>query len=340
MKKIIINTSIFIGFAFCYGFVENSLAQGVCPTPPVVNGLQRIEYNPLDSHPSKYSFSVDSSKSYANDNIQGQRHITIYKQAYGSETDIKRDGTLGNVVAYNIDPKNGSHGLNSTNSGSNFDFAQFGLPAWRPSSLSVNDFDTVYGSVSHNQAASGNFELIISPGQAKDVNNAPLNGLSNLEFVVYTYYDDGTDISCTSLYGGNKFAVKTHNFQLAITPYMAMSLSGTGTKGNIDFGQTIATNATKSVNINLRANNAYKVTMDSAYGGYLKLNNSAASTEQIRYTAKLGNSEISETVNYSSNSGTQGSGEATLPFEITIGDTSSSRAGYYKDIVTLTISPL
>lgn len=132
---------------------------------------------------------------------------------------------------------------------------------------------------------------------------------------------------------------QTRNIPINVASAMALSLAGGSTSGTMDFGNNLATDSKQSVNLRLRSNVAYKVTMDSTHNGVLKLNNSATATEQIAYSATLDNEPISESTAFKRTNPTgTGGADVTLPFEVTIGDTSNARAGFYKDVVTVTIS--
>ncbi len=126
---------------------------------------------------------------------------------------------------------------------------------------------------------------------------------------------------------------------IVIASAMALSLSGGGSTGTMDFGNNLATAAKQSVNLRFRSNTPYRVTMNSTHNGVLKLNNSAAATDQIAYSATLNGTSITEGAPFINTSPTgTGGADVTLPFEVTIGDTSNARAGFYKDVVTVTVS--
>jgi hypothetical protein len=154
----------------------------------------------------------------------------------------------------------------------------------------------------------------------------------------YSYRCGWFSTCYNSGYGVNSYEA-AGAVSINVASAMALSLAGGGTNGTVDFGNALATDAKRSVNLRLRSNTSYKVSMDSAYNGVLKLNNQANATEEIGYTTTLNGIPISDSTLFTNTDPTgTGGADITLPFEITIGDTSNARAGFYKDIITLTIA--
>ena len=120
----------------------------------------------------------------------------------------------------------------------------------------------------------------------------------------------------------------------------SLSFAGGGSSLTMDFG-TLATGQVKSVNVMARASAPFRVKMTSDMGSALKLNGQANSPWSIPYTATLNGSPIAPNSDYR-NLTSNGSGgvDLALPFQVTIGDASAKKAGAYRDVVTLQISPL
>lgn len=125
---------------------------------------------------------------------------------------------------------------------------------------------------------------------------------------------------------------------------VSMSLPGASTSTTMDFG-TLHTGDRKGVNVQIRSTTPFKVTMDSENNGVLGLIGDPAGSRSQRstipYTAELDGLPISETEDVTSNAPSGPlAAAATWRFRVTIGDVSKARAGNYRDVVTLKVSPL
>ncbi|MBN8649425.1 MAG: hypothetical protein J0L55_15835, partial [Caulobacterales bacterium] len=224
----------------------------------------------------------------------------------------------------------------------------FGLPDWKNTSFTPAIVNINYRTKNSEHVSA--FWLII-PQQA-----APPSGTSQIEFVVFAAYgypnqaisNNISSINCAGFYpDSNNYAFPRKTITLSkvkvnyyVPSAASISMSGGSTNGSINFNDAngLKTGEKKSVTLNLNSNQKYKVIMDSAFNGYLNLNNAVGATEKVAYTATLDNETISEATPYQTTVGTSGS-TVSKSFEVTIGNTDNARAGWYKDTITLTISP-
>jgi hypothetical protein len=288
-----------------------------CPGPPT-STLTSVEYDPLSVTDTVKNFTMSMPPGTGYAGTVG-RHIRIWKQLEGSETEN---------VSYRFSRIAGGN-LTFFSNSEDRDMSFLGW-AWRGNG--TKSTQVAFGILPAGVSGNANFTILLPKTQNL------LPGLTSIKFASVAAYSEFFDTTvCPYYYGGS--ATAEQSFTLNVASAMALSLAGGGTSGTIDFGNTLATAATRSVNLRLRSNVAYKVTMDSAYNGVLKLNNTPNATEQIAYTTTLNGTPISETTQFTNTNPTgTGGADITLPFEVTIGDTSNARAGFYKDIVTLTIS--
>jgi len=125
---------------------------------------------------------------------------------------------------------------------------------------------------------------------------------------------------------------------------VSMSLPGASTSTTLDFG-TLTTGDRKGVNVQIRSTTPFKVSMTSDNKGVLGLVGDTGNTRTKRwtipYTAELDGVTISENTPVTSNAP---SGPLAAPaswrFRVTIGDVAGARAGIYRDVITLKVSPL
>jgi hypothetical protein len=286
-----------------------------CPGPPT-STLTSVDYDPLSPVDKFVDFTMSMPAGTGYTGTE-QKDIRIWKELRGAETE---------GVQYDVFHTAGG---NLTEIGRYVEIVPNSDWVWRGSSIK----ETSYSSSKFPAGVSGNATARIQVVK----NQALAPGDNSIEFASSAFYNELTFTSvCPYDYGS--VATATQSFTLNVASVMALSLAGGSTTGTIDFGNALATDATRTVYLRLRSNVAYKVTMDSTHNGVLKLGNQAAGTEQIAYTTTLDNTPISETTQFVNTNPTgTGGADITLPFEVTIGDTSNARAGFYKDIVTLTI---
>lgn len=121
---------------------------------------------------------------------------------------------------------------------------------------------------------------------------------------------------------------------------VSMSLPGASTSTTMDFG-TLQTGDRKNVNVQIRSTTPFKVSMDSENNGVLALVGDNSGTWTIPYTAELDGNTIGDNTAVVSNAPSGPlAAPATWRFRVTVGDVAGARAGIYRDIVTLKVSPL
>lgn len=121
---------------------------------------------------------------------------------------------------------------------------------------------------------------------------------------------------------------------------VSMSLPGASTSTTLDFG-TLTTGDRKGVNVQIRSTTPFKVSMLSDNNGVLGLVGDSQKRWTIPYTAELDGLEITESRPIESNAPSGPlAAPATWRFRVTVGDVSGARAGVYRDIITLKVSPL
>lgn len=302
------------------GVFGGAQAQTTCPGVTMSPSTFEIDYDPLTTADTTATFQVNGGSYSSNNASTYGRSLYIVKQALGSEDE---------AVRYSFDNVSGlDFGFNSVAR-----LSELGLN-WRGSDL--KEVSVRRGDARPSIVPSATFRATIEklqmlPARRKTVSFAAVATYNQLDTTALCQF------STRDWSGGIAFSEES--FTLNVTSAVAISLVGGGTSGTINFDQELATAAKRSIGIQLRANVPYKVTMDSAYNGVLKLNNVATTNEQIAYTATLGGTPISETTQFVS-SAPDGTGAAgiSVPFEITMGNTSNARAGYYKDTIILTIA--
>lgn len=121
---------------------------------------------------------------------------------------------------------------------------------------------------------------------------------------------------------------------------VSMTIPGAGASTTMDFG-TLHAGDRKHVNVQIRSTTPFRVSMASENEGALRLVGAADNRWNIPYTAELDGMEISTTrpIDTQAPSGPMGN-PATWRFRVTIGDIAGARAGIYRDVVTLKVSPL
>ncbi len=322
MRKInkICQTSI-IGLLFAFGFVTNSFALN-CPTVPPATTLGTVNYDPNSTNDTVVDFAATIPAANTSQR-SNWRYIYLYKQ-------VSEDEGLD----YTFTPISGGN----LNNGSSSTF-NTSLPTgtWRNFPY---ELDYKYGYLGPTIGGTASFRLNIRKGQ------------SNLtsKFIEYYVEGDWGDLS-KSLYNnippcpllslnGTRIGGMT-SFYLNIPTSTAISMAGGGTSGDIKFntGNGLKTGEKKSITINVKSNQKYKVSFDSAYNGYLNLDNNLGATEKVPYTMTFAGQTVSDSAAFEDTTATgTGGNDAPKTLEVTIGNTDNARAGWYKDVVTLTIT--
>ena len=307
--------------AFMALAIPNIVYAVACPGAPA-STLGTINYDPLATSATTANFTLTSLPSNFGNTTQ-IRSVAVLKQVAGSEDEGIEYSfdqvTNTSLPSFSDATINGNASLYST---------------WRVSSTRV--IATESGSLLTSQSATGSYQISIPAGQNLSA------GAHVVEYLSRGFWDELTNTQ-TCPYGGGSggaAAVEVKTFTINVQSSMSLNMTGGGVSGLIDFDNQggLATNASRSTSVRARSSVPYKITMDSAYNGYLNLNNSPTAIEKIAYTATLGNVAISEAAPYIVNTATGTNGlDLDLPFEVTIGNTANARAGFYKDIITLTI---
>ena len=298
-----------------------------CPAP--TSTLSSVNYNPLSTTDTIAPFAMTIQPSnYSGRGSNPTRELNIVKESIGQET----DGPSGaHLVSYDFLHFGGTL---SRLGGFADNLSLLGSP-WRGAGFKSRLY--AYGYPSYNASATNNYSVRIPKSQSI------ASGSYTIQYYTFGYWEELiNNPNSTCPFAGKTINGAIRTFTLNVPSTMAISMAGGGVAGTINFDNQggLANNAKRAASIRLRSNTPYKVTMDSAHNGVLKLNNLQTATEQISYSATFANAPISETTAYT-NSNPTGTGGADIdvPFEVTIGDTSNARAGFYKDVVTLTIAP-
>lgn len=292
--------------------VFGSAQAQTCPGPPT-SSLVSVDYDPLSAVDTVVNFTMSMP---ARTGYSGMldREIDIWKQPFGSENE---------GIRYDF---NHTPGGNLTVTGKFLDNLSWLGWTWR--GLTPKDRMYAFGNLTQGISGQARATATFRNRQAL----AP--GSRIIEFASFAYYSEP---SACPYYSG-RISTSTQSFTLNVASAMALSLAGGSTTGTMDFANNLATAAKQSVNLRLRSNTPYRVSMDSTHNGVLKLNNSPTAPDQIVYNATLNGTTITEAAPFINTNPTgTGGADVTLPFEVTIGDTSNARAGFYKDVVTITI---
>jgi hypothetical protein len=279
-----------------------------------------LSYDPLG--PSTQSADAQISRSY---NCPGQKYGQLYANTtYWSDMSVtvsSISSTRGSVYnAYNVSRPNSLIGTGTASNvgfggdygyGGNINTVRFEMTKIGSVSPGLRSFPILLTHPSYSYY----YEYTYNCG-----NRLIYKQCSSSDYSMYNYEE-------------------RRNVPVNVPSAMALSMAGGSTTGTMDFANNLATDAKQSINLRLRSNTPYRVTMDSSHNGVLKLNNSPTATDQIAYSATLNGTSITEGAPFINTSPTgTGGADVTLPFEVTIGDTSTARAGFYKDVVTVTIS--
>ncbi|MDX6749169.1 hypothetical protein SH611_05060 [Geminicoccaceae bacterium 1502E] len=133
---------------------------------------------------------------------------------------------------------------------------------------------------------------------------------------------------------------KTLTLQATVVSSMGMNLAGADVTApyayTMDFG-TLVTGARREVQIEVRSNQRYELTVLSEHDGRMRLD---APYDQwtVDYEATLDGLLLSFPSTVGPHEPTTLAG-TSLPFAVTIGDTGSKRAGLYRDEITISIVP-
>ncbi|MBV9044023.1 MAG: hypothetical protein JO167_07225 [Alphaproteobacteria bacterium] len=137
--------------------------------------------------------------------------------------------------------------------------------------------------------------------------------------------------------------MQSHTIYIAVPVHInvatvtQLSFAGAATTLTMDFG-ALASNATQTINVSAQATVPFDISWSSENNGVMK--NVGSTGWSVPYTATLNGTGVSNSTPYSDTTlgGTQGA-ITSLPLVVTVGDASSKRAGTYRDVVTITISP-
>lgn len=312
MKKIILVGSFASLFLF-----DNAISQAVnvCGAAPMPT-TTTLNYNPLSTTTTDITFSVPGVTNPApNNNIY--RYFYYHKQLKGSETE---------GVRYDLIPVSTAKLLGTYGPFTSYNYSTyFGL--WRPEPWASS---YSYGTSTRGETVDGIIRFSIE-------SNQNISSNKTIEMLATTYWG-GTNFGCPN-YGGSIIPAR-RTFTINPVSVAAISMTGGGTSGTIDFNSAngLKTGEKKSVTINVKTNQKFKVSMDSANNGYLNLNNAPGATEKVPYTATFDNNPINDSAVYTDAGNGTGGIDNPKTFEITIGNTDNARSGWYKDVVTLTIS--
>lgn len=301
--------------------LPNAALAVACPGAPA-SSLGTVNYDPLATGATTANFTLTSLPTNVNSGTY-LRLVSVVKQVEGNENE---------GVDYHFETVANSSLTSAFTGNVTGDAARYSN--WRISSTRVTSQETA--DLVATQTATGTFRVSIGAGQNLST------GAHVLEYLSRGYWQELTNTQ-TCPYGagtGGSTAIAVRTFTLNVLPAMSLNITGGGVTGLIDFDNQggLSTNAKRSISVRLRSNLPYRISMSSANSGYLNLNNAANATEKIAYSATLNSNTINAATPYISNSAT-GTGGVDLdwPFEVTIGNTANARAGFYKDIITLTI---
>lgn len=301
--------------------VPNAAIAVPCPGAPT-STLGTVNYDPLATSATTANFTLNIlSANVTSSSLL--REASVVKQVAGNEDE---------GVAYSFDQVVNSSLPNFADATINGNATQFSN--WRINGARVTAAES--NTIPANQSATGTFKITIPAGQNLTA------GPHAIEYLSRGFWWELINTQ-TCPYGagtGGSTAIEVKTFTLNVQSSMSLNMTGGGVSGLIDFDNQggLSTNAKRAISVRLRSNLPYKISMSSANNGYLNLNNAANATEKIAYSATLNGTTINATTPYVNNSVT-GTGGANLdwPFEVTIGNTANARAGFYKDVITLTI---
>ncbi|KAF0107212.1 MAG: hypothetical protein FD163_577 [Hyphomonadaceae bacterium] len=312
--------------AFMVLAIPNIAYAVACPGAPA-STLGTINYDPLATTATTANFTLTilpSNLAIFPSDLgfdQRLRAVTVVKQVEGGEDEGIRFSfesmASSSFSIFGDETFNGNASSYST---------------WRING--ARDRALELGFILATQSGIGSFQISIPAGQNLSA------GAHVVEYLSRGYWEELYNTQTCPYGSGGDTAIEVKTFTINVQSSMSLNMTGGGVTGLIDFDNQggLATNASRSTSVRARSSVPYKITMDSAYNGYLNLDNSPTAIEKIAYTAKLGNVAISEAAPYIVNTATGTNGlDLDLPFEVTIGNTANARAGFYKDIITLTI---
>ncbi len=127
-----------------------------------------------------------------------------------------------------------------------------------------------------------------------------------------------------------------------VPPSTQATIAGTNPLNKMDFDMIggLQSNAKVFADLTVNSTANYKISLSSSNNGYLKLdlgNGQYSEQEKLEYSAVFDSKPISMTNTPTFDGFTDG--PKTKRFEVTLGNVDNSRAGKYKDTITLTISP-
>lgn len=198
---------------------------------------------------------------------------------------------------------------------------------------SATSAELIQGTFATNESEKQlTFTIIVPPGQIKS------SGLyaDSIELTVY----EGTLAQYVERDS------KIVDFQVRAAQITELSFANAGSAFNpnartsaLDFG-TLAPEQKRDMNVRIRSNAGYRVTMESEHGGIMKHLDAAVPTT-IPYQVHLGGVPVALTAGLQTpliQTGRRTTSEGDAHnLEVTIGEISGARAGTYRDTITLTV---
>lgn len=311
----LVRTLLVAGAASCL------MPLGAMACTTMTHTLSSHSYNPYDVAPTAIGFSATSVPNAGPPGTE-PRNFHFIKARYGTEP---------SGIVWDVNYTSVSSGNPAKATLSGFDpriflggAAGFGPPV---------DFAYAQGATG-TVTASGT--ITIPAGQSLAA------GTYNLRFILDDFFISSPSLGCpyaASTTDSRLVRNETpYSFDIIVPEVFQMNLKGGGVGGTMDFGTAMATGAQETVTLTLNANAPFRVTMDSDYDGVLKLGDNPLATDEVAYTATLNGTAINDATPYDDLTA-DGTGliDADLDFVITLGDTTTQRAGLYKDTVTLTV---
>lgn len=250
--------------------------------------------------------------------------FNFLKKTPGSEAE-----NIEYSASYVSSSPNASHVLDATTSNASYS-GLIGLPNFEIVQT-LNALDGYFGTPG---SADLTVQLEFPPGQSIP------NGTHTISYLMQGWLGFGSDVGCPYENGWKNEVLGS--FNLVVPGAFQMNLKGGGVGGTMDFGSSMATNDQQTVTLTLNATNPFQVALQSNHDGMMKLNDDPASTDELAYSATLNGTAISEASPYNDATlnGTNGA-DTDLDFTVTVtGDTTTKRAGLYKDTITLTVQAI
>ena len=164
---------------------------------------------------------------------------------------------------------------------------------------------------------------------------APATYRDDIELELYALDPSGRPSSSRAL------QTATLAISYAVPPVLSVNLKGGETATTLAFG-TLATGEQRSVAIEARSNQTYRLAVSSDNHGALALTPKIPGQNwSVRYTVALAGRrlDLSDAAALYNLPATRPESDASFPLTVTIGEVGQKRAGRYEDVITVEIQP-